>query len=365
MWKTLLLCTALSIGPNLQEELELQAPSDDEERIPIDQILNPRRLRDYLRKTRYKDRIKVIREAVEDRADDLDDQIRDRNLAVVFRTLAEIRGLAATGLELSQADLDEKEQRDREVTRLEIQLRKLGEQLNSQSLSVPLENRAEFEKTSVLVEQLRNQLLRQLFGGALGDVRSSSEIREPFSALTMSFLAVSPAHSLASASPGAQGAIRGLHDIDRFTEEEFDRVQTAQKLVKRVEVFLEIAESRLAEIERRRDEIEWDEKEPNPLEFYTFDDLLHAYHRAVDGIMINIDSQAESGRAELKDLKKGLELLNEKVPGFVERLKAMEDYIRERRDTEFYRKWDQALKTSDIARQGAEAGLKRLEEIEG
>lgn len=323
-----------------------QAPAVEtpqETAIPLDQLLSSREMGSYLRNTGYTQRLSVLRGALERRAKRLESEIKHMDLAVVSTTLAEIRSVVAYAHALPTAGLPEKQTRHREVKRLEILLRKTTDQLNDQKLDVPYEERGVFEATANRIETLRNQLLRQLFGTALG---ANSGL--PAGAEALSW-------APPTASPAVQ--IRGLWDRDRFTEEEFSKVQIAQKLIKRVEVFLVIAESRLDEIERRRDGKEWEGKEENPLEFYTFDDLLFAYHRAIDGIMVNIDAQVEQRQVEEKDALKALEKLDEKIDGFVDRLKAMESYIHERRDPEFAEAWERAMKTSDIARKGASFGL--------
>jgi hypothetical protein len=319
----------------------LQAQPD--ERIPLEQILPRRDFQKYQREDRYRDKLKIIREALKDSAEGLEKLIDRRNLADINRCLAEIRGLVHVAMRDSKAEPNPKERRHKEVKRLEIELRKLNEDLEDLKFEVPYENRRQFEDTQKLVEDLRDQLLRQLFGQAI----SSSP---PPEGLAATFL-----------HPGLHGrptvSQRGLHDLDRFTEEEFSRVQLAQKLVKRVEVFLEIAEHRLDEIERRVSGQELDPDEPNPLEFYTYEDMLFAYSRAVKGIMSNIDEKAQYRQASEKDIQTSLKKLYEKISDFAPRLEALEDLVRKERDEGLARRYREALKTSEQARKGALFGL--------
>jgi hypothetical protein len=296
----------------------------------------------YKRETKYHDRLEILRKDLEKKAKILPSCVDEMNMAKIFRNLAEIRGIANEAYLISEKESDENEQRHKEVKRLEIDLRRLGETIDNQSLAVPFEDRGQFELTKELVEKTRNQLLRQLFGRALG-TRGNKRFN---------FLPTpSPSPTPATASG------QGLHDIDKFTEEEFSKVQLAQKIIKRVEVFIEIAKARFAEIERRRDGLEWEEKEENPLEFHTYEDMLHAYHRAVDGIMINIDAQVEARMASEDDIRKALEKLDENIRDFIERLVGFEELVRSQRDEALFLKYRQALKTSDIARKGAQYGL--------
>ena len=114
------------------------------ERLPIEQVLTPRERSNLAQKTHYNDRIEVLRKAMERCSRRLERELENRNLAVIFRTLAEIRSISSVALDLSEDESDEKERRNKEVKKLEIYLRKLSEQLSSQMLSVPIENRPQF-----------------------------------------------------------------------------------------------------------------------------------------------------------------------------------------------------------------------------
>jgi hypothetical protein len=326
---------------------------EPEETLTIDELLGPRDAGRFYQRTRYRQRIEILRKAIEDRADRLGDEIEKRNLAVVYRTLAELRGLSHHALQISLSESDERELTHREVRRLEIRLRRLVDQLEGQQLGVPLENRHQFGPTREKVEALRNQLLRQLFGSAVSD--------------TVEVLPGRAFHSLRAAGPSHGSAVQPLLDLDKFTEEEYTKVQYAQELVKRVDVFLEIAESRLDEIDRRRqrvaeeDDGELEETEAigeeDPLLFYTYTDLLHAYCRAVEGILTNIDERVELKTANERDIRRSLSKLADKVAEFLPRLAALEDLVTEQRDERLYRKYREALRTTEIARKGAQFGL--------
>lgn len=329
--------------------LQIGAPeSEVPQRIDLSQLLSGKDHQKYIQED-YHDKIEILRKGLEKRSNILPKVVRQRNMALIFQTLAEVRGLVSEGHRISLDVKDEDERRHKEVKKMEIELRKLNEKLGDQALAVPLEDRDQFDETQNLIEEFRNRLLQQLFGRVLGSA-SNRSAHPDFPGLLM-------AVTSAASRPPFSSQRRGLHDIDKFTEEEFTKVQYAQELVKRTEVFLEIAERRLEEVERRRAGKVWEEEEPNPLELYMYEDLLHGYVRAVDGIMVNIDTHARSGRVEEKDLMKALEKLNEKIGTFIERLQGMEDLVREQLDQRFYEEWREALKTSDIARKGAAFGL--------
>jgi len=333
MWKTLLLMVVFQVsGP-----AESSGPI-----LPLEDVLSEKRLAKYQAATKYSKRIKVLREALESRTKQLPALIDQRNLATIYHGLGEMRTICSFAMDISVEETNEKERRNKEVKKLEIQLRKLGEILDDSKLEVPLENRAPFEQTKKEIEELREQLLRQLFGKALG--ASSSD----------SFQFTSAAVTSERPRPRIQ---RGLWDLDKFTEEEFSAIQEEQELPKRVKVLLEIAEARFEEIDRRRNGIEWEEEEPNPLEFHTYEDMLFAYTRALDATMSNIDEKAEMQTASEKDLRKALKELEKKVSDFITRLEGLEDLIRSQKDEALAEQYLEALKTSEIAHQGALYGL--------
>lgn len=314
----------------------------------LEELLGPRSYTEYQSRERYRDRLKILRRAIEQRERLLPRQLDEYHLGAVRKTLAELRSLADHGYELSVQETNNKELQDREVKRLEIRLRKLADELRDWALSVPFEEREPFERARESCERLRNRLLRQLFGSALGNP-------EP-PAPGNGFLPASPA-------PRSPSTGQDLLDIDKFTAEEFRKIQFTQKLAKRIDVFLDIAESRIAEIERRRDGREWeDEDEPNPLEFYTYGELLHAYNRALDSAMDNIDEQAAGQREPEGEVKKALEKLGKRLPALARRLEALTPLIREQRDPGLVETYQEALRLTDIALKGVQLGLGALPE---
>ena len=344
---SVLLLSALSLM------VQAESPPPAGPVIPLDQLLSSREMAKFNREERYHSKLEILRKAIERRSDRLPGQIEKRDLAVIFKTLAEVRGLVSSAMEISVRETDKDERRHKEVKKLEIELRKLSIDLPDMALAVPLEDRTQFQETIQVLEDLRNQLLRQLFGKAIGAAASNV----PFSA-TVGFSAVR-AGTTANAN---QRSIQGLWDIDRFTESEFGRLQVAQKLVKRVEVFLDIAEQRLDEIDRRRNGTGWDQEEPNPLEFYTYQEMLHAYDRAMEGIMSNIDLKARDGSTSVKDTRKALEKLQEKATTFQARLEAIQPFIREQRERDLLDSYDRAVKSTSVAVQGARYGIEKLKD---
>jgi len=279
--------------------------------------------------------------------------VKQHDLEGSLETLRKIQVLAAAGSNATENALKSKDKRSRQVKRLEIRLRKLAEALEELKIAVPFESRVFFEETIVVLERFRNQLLNHLFGAA-GDFGDSTN--GPLGLLEKLDSTATPGMKLSPAS-APQRRYSTTISGDQFTELEFEEIRDAQKIVDRVKVFLELAESRLIEIERRRSGAEWEEEEPNPLEFYTVAQMVHAYQRSIEAIMINIDERVKYGTSKEKDIRKSLKLLNAKILDFLPRLEPIQQSAIDTKDEELYLEYKKAKKSSDTARKGSQMGL--------
>lgn len=315
---------------------------------PLKDLLTERELREYQRKPKYRDRIDLFREVFDRRVDLLQRYIQRDQLDETADLLQKISALSHYAGEQSSNAKKDKDLRSSEVKKLEIRLRKLIETINDLQTTVPFEYAEGFENTIRTLEQLRKTLLEQLLGDALVGIRTSGETSKGDPAS----LSLHPG-GFSLASPPAR-----LQSRDRFTEEEFEKLQLHQELEKRVEVFLEIAEARLEEIQRRMKGGEWEEEEEeNPLEFYTYWDMVHAYRRAIDGILINIDEKAIYKTASEKDIRKSLEKLNKQIQVFIPQLEPIKQLAIDRKDEALYRELEEAQEISVVAQKGSLLGL--------
>jgi len=315
---------------------------------PLKDLLTERELREYQRKPKYRDRIDLFREVFDRRVDLLQRYIQRDQLDETADLLQKISALSHYAGEQSSNAKKDKDLRSSEVKKLEIRLRKLIETINDLQTTVPFEYAEGFENTIRTLEQLRKTLLEQLLGEALVGIRTAGEKGKGDPAS----LSLHPG-GFSLASPPAR-----LQSRDRFTEEEFEKLQLHQELEKRVEVFLEIAEARLEEIQRRMKGGEWEEEEEeNPLEFYTYWDMVHAYRRAIDGILINIDEKAIYKTASEKDIRKSLEKLNKQIQVFIPQLEPIKQLAIDRKDEALYRELEEAQEISVVAQKGSLLGL--------
>ena len=331
---TLILPILVLLAP-LMSTLQLEQGVDP----PLTDLLTEGELSKYQRKPKYRDRIDLFREVFDRRVDLLQRYIQREQLDETADLLKSISALSHhTVAESSSAEKD-KDLRSTEVKKLEIRLRKLIEIVDDLRTTVPFEYLEGFENTIQALEQLRKTLLTQLLGEAIVENRTD----ETFSFQPGGF-SVAP--------PRAQ-----MQSRDRFTDEEYGQLQLHQELEKRVEVFLEISEARLKEIQRRMKGGEWEEEEENPLEFHTYWDMVHAYRQAIDGIMINIDEKAIHKTASEEEIRKSLEKLNKNIQEFIPQLEPLKQLAIDRKDEALYLEWEEAQKISDIAQKGSLYGL--------
>ncbi len=315
--------------------------------LPLADLLTERELREYQRKPQYRDRIDLFREVFDRRVDLLHRYFQRDQLDEMADLLQKLSALSHHAVAESSTVTNDKDLRSTEVKKLEIRLRKLIETISDLRTIVPFEYVEGFENTIRALEQLRKTLLAQLLGDGMVEIRTDRE-------RVNGDLAALPFH------PGGLSLVplpARLQSRDRFTEEEYGKLQLHQELEKRVEVFLEIAEARLEEIQRRMKGGEWEEKEENPLEFYTYWDMVHAYRRAIDGILINIDEKAIYKTASEKDIRKSLEKLNKKIQVFIPQLKPIKQLALDRKDEALYRELEEAQEISVVAQKGSLYGL--------
>ncbi len=318
---------------------------------PLTDLLTEGELREYQRKPKYRDRIDLFREVFDRRVDLLQRYIQRGQLDDTADLLQSISALSHHTVAESSNAGNDKDLRSTEVKKLEIRLRNLIEIIDDLRTTVPFEYLEGFENTIQALAQLRKTLLAQLLGEDIVKNRTEREEAKGELTETLASLSFHPGE-LSVAPPPARWQSR-----DRFTDEEYGKLQLHQELEKRVDVLLEIAEARLKEIQRRMKGGEGEEDEENPLEFHTYWDMVHAYRQAIDGIMINIDEKAIHKTASEDDIRKSLEKLNKKIQEFIPQLEPIKQLAIDRKDEALYLEWEEAQKISDIAQKGSLYGL--------
>ncbi len=346
------------------------SPQVEEKLLPLQDILSNRENQDYQRKPRYRSRMKLFGKVFQRQSKRLQVQIKELQINEALETLHSLRSLSQHTLE--QQPQREKDLRANDVKKLEINLRKLLENLEELKRAVPVEYRTHFDRCIEEVEELRNQLLTQLFG------QTQHFFASPLAGAAGPVQALS---ALASRPPANSGLMRSYQSGDRFTDKEYSDIQLAQKIVRRVEVFLKIAERRLEEIDlrmnpgkskkaketkkdKKRKEKEKKEKEKkdqekreDSLEFYTYWDMVRAYDRAIEGIMINIDEKATHQLARPQEIRKALKKFCKKLQVFVPQLEPLRKAALQKQDVDLLAEIKQAHETSSLAEKGCLVGL--------
>ncbi len=319
------------------------------EKSPLEKILPEVTYRRYL-ESEYPDQLKILRNAIQNTCSRLKIQISRAEKEEYLKRLTELKILADEAIIRSEEVTSEKMLRHKEVKRMEIFLRKEIDFLEDMKLEVPYNIRGHFQPPMDSLDQLRKILFLQLF-------ESSRSFKTDIGSGAFNF----DGGNAATAGTARSALQPGLHTIDRFTEEEFRSIQIARTLKKRLKAIFKIAESRLDEIDRRRTGEDWGEEEPNPLEFYTYEDLIHAYNRALEAAMNNIDEHYERNLSSMSDIENALKELNEKCNQFQGRLMELEPIIREAGSLDLAAQLSKAMEYTATALAGTESGLESME----
>jgi len=349
---TIPLTSLLMIGLLLHQPLPI-AESEDP---TLRDLLTDSEYQNYQKDPRYNKRIDLFRKIFKHRGEMLRDLVRSNKHGEISKLLKKL-GKICPHVTSESSKAKKEDLLSKQVKRLEIVLRKLIETLEDLKLSTPFENQDDFNSTNETLEKLRRILLKQLFGDLITRITSGQESR-------IRGMTASLAHwdnHLVELSTTAQKGHYRLALEDRFTDEEYQQIQFNQELNNRVEVFLDIAESRLREIQRRMNGRKWEEDHTNPLEFHTHWDMMHAYRQALNSLMINIDEKVTYKSAAQMEVQQSLMNLSEKLQYFIPQLNPIRQFAKNRRDNNFYLEVLKAQKTSEAAQKGSQHGLRVLE----
>jgi len=348
-------CSALAF--QVQEPAAIEQRPEPEKKL--EELFTARELQKYRTEVKYKDRMEVFTDVLKRFSQLLRGQVEKKTIDDLLDTLDTLQSLSHHALK-EPMPANKKELRSGEVRKLEIRIRKLIEDIEDAKSIAAYEYRVEFDESIDDLAQLRDQLLQNMFGDAAKKREDGSEPND-----NMMQFQFAP-------SSGRAQETRYSTEIsgDKFTDEEFTKIKDNQELRKRVDIFLKIAEDRLAEISRRMNNEEWkpsgkgkgkdkdkDKEEVNPLEFFTLEEMVHAYERALNSAMINIDEKAKYKLEKEKDVRKTLEKLNKKINEFAPRLAPIKELAIKNKDQVLYREITRAEKTTEIARKGSAYGL--------
>lgn len=348
---TIPLTSLLMIGLLLHPPLPI-AESEDP---TLRNFLTDSEYQNYQKDSRYNKRIDLFRKIFKHRGEMLRDLVRSNKHEEISKLLKKLGEICPHVIRESSKAKKE-DLLSKQVKRLEIELRKLIEALEDLKLSTPFENQDNFNSTSEALEKLRRSLLKQLFGDLITHITSGQESR--IRGMTTSW-AHRDNHLVKLSTTTKKGHYR-LASKDRFTDKEYQKIQLNQDLNNRVEVFLNIAESRLREIQRRINGRKWEEDYTNPLEFHTHWDMMHAYRQALNSLMVNIDEKVTYKSATQMEVQQSLMNLSGKLQYFIPQLDPIKQFAKDRHDNTFHLEVIKAQKISEAARKGSQHGLRVL-----
>ncbi len=131
---------------------------------PVMQLFSAKKYAQYQSKPKYKDRLDIYREVLDDQITEVRSRLKKLELGNAAEILGQMRAVTRHAMaEPSRESASAKDLRSTQVRKLEIRIRKIVGILDDLRLSVPYDYRAGFEVTSAELEKLRDQLLKQLF----------------------------------------------------------------------------------------------------------------------------------------------------------------------------------------------------------
>lgn len=132
---------------------------------PVMQLFPAKKYAQYQSKPKYKDRMDIYREVLDDQIAEVRSRLKKLELARASEILLEMRAVARHAMtDPSRESANPKDFRSKQVKKLEIRIRKMVGTLDDLKLGVPYDYRSNFEETAAVLEKFRDQLLQQLFG---------------------------------------------------------------------------------------------------------------------------------------------------------------------------------------------------------
>jgi hypothetical protein len=153
-------------------------------------------------------------------------------------------------------------------------------------------------------------------------------------------------------------SLAAIPEKEYLTAKEIEKIQDAQELEQRVNIYLEAATLRLKTAEER---LNGKESPPDdPFEFFSVEDMLEGYYRILKSVMLNLDDAFQKPRSEKQNLNKALKNLKDTTEKAGKALAVLKKIAEDKRLEEV---WNAVNKDIDItggAHEGAELGLSNL-----
>jgi hypothetical protein len=140
-----------------------------------------------------------------------------------------------------------------------------------------------------------------------------------------------------------------------LTPLEVTKIQDAQEIEERINIYMEAAILRLKNAEER---LSGKESAPgDPMEFYSVADMLDGYYRIVRSVMFNIDDAFQAPKTEKAKLGKALKNLKTTMERATKDLQVLKRIAEDKKLEEVWNLTNKAIDITKGALEGAEVGL--------
>ncbi len=158
---------------------------------------------------------------------------------------------------------------------------------------------------------------------------------------------------------GVSLSVLSSPDGDFLTAEEIDKIQDAQEIERRIEIYLEAAALRLKKAAERLSGVE--PQEGDELEFFTVEDMLDSYYRILRSVMLNLDDVYQKPNKDLNQFEKALKKTKKTAENAAPELESLKKTAEEQKKEQVWRLVNRAIDLTKGVQDGVEQGLSELE----
>jgi hypothetical protein len=150
----------------------------------------------------------------------------------------------------------------------------------------------------------------------------------------------------------------GSPEKEFLTDKEIERIQDAQAIDARVQIYMEAAALRLKTAQERLEGKE--PEEGDPLELFSPEDMLDGYYRILRSVMLNLDDAFKKAGPDREKVGKALRTLKGRTENAGKELEILKKMAEEKKKEELWNLVNKAIDITQGAHEGAEYGLAKL-----
>lgn len=140
-----------------------------------------------------------------------------------------------------------------------------------------------------------------------------------------------------------------------LTDDEITKIQDAQEIDLRTQLYMQAAALRLKTAEERLNGKE--SEAGDPMEFFSVDDMLGGYYQILHSVMISLDDAYQKPSDDKAKIGKALKSLKEGTDRALKDLEIIKKISEEKKLEDVWNLANQAIDIARGAREGAELGL--------